>query len=357
MKTIWTLLGTICISSCLAAGCTGKDEEKPHKTRLEAFSDRMATGSRRADTLHRSSHSSDTLIFVSGVEFPEGYDWRQDSLYGTTPGHILLFRNGERVLSIEAGGGAHASTDPDMHHLSGGHIFTEFTDSRKTYIGKDGKDLFSYEGKEYLCGLLTDGENVYTLGQNKDGKGFSLRCNGKVLFMHQEGSICGRMTDNPDYPSGALYTDSGHMYFCYRRPLTSGGHSYAWFIVEDGNETQVYTETDGLYDIRVKNGEIAKTRISSIYARSFEYHDGADYARITWYDNGSMLIWHGSASVPYVKDDPHYFFSAMNGCLYGDDLYIAATPVKEGSRPFIWKNGEEKELDINGFVTAVSVLP
>lgn len=359
MKPFKLILCTAAVSSCIAAGCGGLDDDKPHKSKNEAFSDRFGHINRRTDTLHRGTHGADTLVYIAGVEFDDGYDWKQDSLYGTVEGRILLLKNGTRVLSIDAGPGTHASTDPDRHHLLEGHLFTEFTDSRRTYIGKDGKELFSYEGKEYLCGLVLNGKDLYTLGQDKDGRGFSLRCNGKILFSNAEGCIAGHMGDSPDYPNGALYNDSGHLYFCYRRPLTSGSSSKAWFIVEDGTETQVYTETDGLYDIRVKDGEIVKTRIASGYARTFEYHEGPHSAKVTLYDDGSLFIYGSSSFSSRIMSGPHYFFSSKNACLSGTDFYVAATPAKEGARPFLWKNGAETEIEVNGFVSEVevSVLP
>ena len=41
--------------------------------------------------------SADTIVYVSAVTVPGGYDWRRDSLYGSIPCELLFFRN-DRLL-------------------------------------------------------------------------------------------------------------------------------------------------------------------------------------------------------------------------------------------------------------------
>lgn len=351
-----SLISVIGIS--LIAGCTGNEDDVCHKTRLEAFGDRYRPHTKDSISL-RGSVTPDTAVFICGVEFPPDYDWRRDTSFGNIQARIILMRDGCRVMEIPAGGGSHASTDPDLHHLVDGHVYTEFTYGKGTVIGRDGADLFTYQEKEILRGLMVEGDEVWTLGQYKDKDGFALRRNGVIVMEKENGQVAGRITDRMDYPGGALYRDSGHLYFAYWRPAAAGSMDRAWYIVEDGQETQVQVESSGIYDIRVKDGTVIKTPVTPSHSLYNKYTDGETTVTVVAYSDGSILI-----SYPGMKcDDPekggYYFFSYRNACLSGKTLYLALTPFEKGKAPFLWRNGTVSEIEMNGFVTAVdvSVLP
>ena len=346
----------VCSFSCIR----GKEgDDISHKSRVEAFSDKyrpfLHTGSSGNG---RNSFPPDTVVLLAGVEFPDGYDWRRDTSYGSVSGRIVLFRNGERVVGIEAGGGAHASLDPDRHHLIGGHLYTEFNGNGRTYIGKDGKELFSFEGTESLRGLVIDGEDLYTLGQ-ANGGGLTLRRNGLEIFSRKDAFACGHMYDNYDYPTGALYQDSGHLYFSYWRPETSDSGRKAWFVVEDLTETQMQVGPDEMYDIRVKDGAVSVKATSPQQACQVRLADGENRALVMSYRDRTLLISNTSLGFYTFTEEQYYFFSFRNCDLAGTSLYLAVTPVEEGKSPVLWKNGAVSEIEMNGFVTAVdvSVIP
>lgn len=356
MRRILSTLGTAIFISIICRSCYKYDDSHTHLSKTEAFGDKYKSIRQNGKDSIRTGIPPDTVVLVSGVGFDEGYDWRKDSLYGSASGRIFLLRNGEVVMDIEAGGNSHASTAPDKHHLVGEHLFTEFCDVSGTYIGKDGQELFSYPGRESLRGLVIEGDDVYTLGQGLDGQGLALRRNGETIFASKNGNIAGQMLDDPDYPSGALYMDSGHMYFCYWRPETSGSSRKAWFIVEDCTETQFSTGYEGLLDIRVKEGQVISeplTAKQSIFTRFTEK------CLVIAYQDGTLMI-----AAPYMKHaeitkESFYYFSFRNSSMCGNSLYIALTPFDKGKAPFIWKNGAMYKMDINGFLTgiSVSVLP
>lgn len=347
-------------TSVLTASCFHfKDnDELPHKKKMEAFSDRYCPG-RHSDSLLCENNIMDTTVFIAGVEFPEDYDWRRDTSYGNITGRIVLLKDGVRISEIKAGGGAHASTDPDMHHLVDGHIFTEFTDGSMTYIGRDGTELFSYKGCETLRGLVVDSDEVFTLGQRKDGSGFCLRRNGVEIFSREGAVVAGQMTDDRDYPTGALYRDGGHLYFSYWRPLTTSGGGRAWFIVEDGHETQITTAGDGMFDIRIRDGSVIVKPITSFHAVYVSLSDDEYKALVISYPDRTLLISNDSLGFYTFTEEKYYFFSFWNCDLAGDVLYLAITPLEKGKAPVLWKNGALSEININGFVTAVdvSVIP
>ena len=155
------------------AGCHEKGSGLHH---LEAFRDRYVGSHRDGYIPPPVLQPSDTSVFMTAVEFPPGYDWRRDSSFGEVSGRIVLYRDSVRILEVPAGPGCLACMDADLHHLIDGHLYTESCTSAGTVVSRDGEMLFSYPGRELLCGMLVEGRDVYTLGRDRSGGGFSLRC-------------------------------------------------------------------------------------------------------------------------------------------------------------------------------------
>lgn len=328
------------------AACTAGENGRSY---LEAFPDRF-TGSRRDMKDGRPAPAPmDTVIYVAAVAFPEGYDWRRDTSYGSVQGRLVLYRDGEQALSVHAGAGSRASLDHDLHHLVDGHLYTEYCTEDGTIIGRDGEELFSYPGREFLCGLLVEGNDVLTLGQSRSGGGFSLRRNGGELMSVKEATVASHLQDNSRYPSGALYRDSGHLYFSYFKDEPQGG-GRSWYIVEDGTETRVDAAGEGMFDIRVKEGELSVKAVDA--GRDWWYNDGKRYAWVKTLPSGGLAV-HAPCSVTLIYLDPFYLPSFSNACLAGRHFYMGMNPP-DGGRPWLWKDREKVyELDINGFITAV----
>jgi len=355
MRTIIKIVA-VALAASLSQGCITKGEGSGI-SHLEAFADRYQDSRRDGGGGSSTPVLMDTSVFVTAVEFPEGYDWRRDSSYGAVSGSLALYRDGERILSLPAGPGCRASLDPDLHHLVDGHLYTESCIGGETVIAVDGTDLFSYPGREFLCGLLIEGTDVYTLGQNRSGSGFSLRRNGEELFSSSNGTVSSHISDNPQYPGGALYRDGGHLYFSYCRPLAEGSASRLWFIVEDGRETAVDVDTEGMYDIRVQDGEIRiLPRANGYQWERWSYTDGRWEATVMVYKDGNVIV-----SAPFDPSKRYYLnfsllFSFRNACLSGKHFYIGVNPPDRGESPSLWRDGETSfRLDINGFITSVGV--
>ena len=119
--------------------------------------------------------SIDTTIYFCAVDFPQGYDWRRDSACGNSSATLRIYRNFEPVASFDTGESSCIGTDPDTHHWLNGNLYTEYNLYDQTVISRNGKELFRYEGKEFLKGLLEIDGDIWTLGQNCSGRGFSLR--------------------------------------------------------------------------------------------------------------------------------------------------------------------------------------
>ena len=51
------------------------------------------------------------------------------------------------ILKIPVGDDYMVSDDPDMHRVLNGHLYTDFATDSETILKKDGKPLFSFDGR------------------------------------------------------------------------------------------------------------------------------------------------------------------------------------------------------------------
>ena len=358
----------------------------------------------------------DTAVLVSAVEFPEDYDWQRDTAFGQVDGKILLLRNGERVLEIPAGPSGRASTDPDMHHLVDGHLYTEYTDGSHTYVSRDGESLYTFDGREYLRGLLPLDGKLYTLSQRKDGNGFVLRCDGQTLLDKDNGLVLKSFRDYPDRQSGALYENEGHVCFHYSKGQEQ---EKLWYSVQDLVESQIYVYDGELLDARYFGDDLCV--VSALSGRGLQMtvgrhqdvvqkaanpslsgvslvksgQDVLAVGRIKYIQPGKTslqtCIWSSSGIQAYVDGAYRFVMDAENNIyMYGSDgnggteildshcervstiggmvpysrrvaamlgsrMYLALAPADSSGRTILWSRGKETELILNGFLTDMDV--
>ena len=102
----------------------------------------------------------DTTVWLSAVRFPKDYDWQRDTAYGTAPFELVLYRDFAPELVLSFGPDACFVADPDRHHILSGHLYTERIADGCTRIGRDGRELFRFGQREFLVGLLEDGNDL-----------------------------------------------------------------------------------------------------------------------------------------------------------------------------------------------------
>jgi len=197
-------------------------------------------------------------IYLSGVEYPPEYDWQRDTAYGTVPCNLILFRGKERILTVPAGPEREISPDPDMMRILGGHLYTDYSTATETVIRRDGTELFRYPGRERIVGFLLVGSAVHTLGENRDGEGFSYRIDGKTVFERRSGTILGGQTI-PLFEGGALNRDGGKVWFSYKTAKNV-------YLVGDGVEEVIPVDGEVL-DMRRWGGEIYRLENRDGYGR------------------------------------------------------------------------------------------
>jgi hypothetical protein len=224
-------------------------------------------GRTRSQTVSGKPHDngkpyvSDTSVYLTALEFPRGYDWKKDTLYGKVNCKLVLFKNGSRTLELPAKFDSGISPDPDTHRVIEGYLYTDYCTDGETIISRDGRSLFHYQGEELMSGFLVKDGDVYTLGQDRSGHGFSFRKNGKSILKKENGEIMGGMYDSA-YENGALYESGGHLYFSYYNTSISGKTvEKKYFLVEDGVAVRIDSEKvyDEIYDLRMSGGVLYKT--------------------------------------------------------------------------------------------------
>lgn len=320
----------------------------------------------------------DTSIFISAVRCEPGYDWRRDTAYGVSSSELLLMHNGEVIVRVPTSAAAHVCTDPDMHHIIGGHLYTEFSNGSRTYIGCDGKELFSFEGREFLKGLCEKDGRIYTLSEKRTGKGFTLRKDGDIIMSVLSGELLGSFNE-PSYRStGALYIDDGRLCFAY----SSGSPaSSQYYLIRDGEETSAPVAGTNVLDIRSVLGKdiVIRTSASGLTwtsARIWPESDGYLIAGDLLY-NGSQcsgildtrsgnFTWLGARGMHiYYKDgkfaalnpastEGNLFFPGQCADMLGARLAKVMTPLDTGEPPFLDTGEEIEEFDgFNGFLTGL----
>ncbi len=295
----------------------------------------MEDPSQEADPAQRL----DTAVYFSAVEFPSGYDWRKDSACGNSSAMLRLYRNYEPYASFQTGECKGIGTDPDTHHWVDGNLYTEYNLYGRTVISKNGTELFRYDDQEFLKGLLVLGDDVWTLGQNSKGKGFSLRCNGEAVLTDTQGIIFGDLTSSSHE---GLYVDSGKICFCYQRETVS---SYNLYTVTD-SEVLLYTSrTQKVHDMVIANGVV-----------SIIHSSGG----VTIYENGynTMQVGGNTAEVDNAwlcaRESPPLMCLALKG--KGEQEYLvwdkdAARSIGEGWQIYMYpqEDASFKYVKFSGF--------
>ena len=185
-------------------------------------------------------------IYMTAVRYPDGYAWQEDTCAVDGPVWIDLYRDGTLVRSVPAGGSVH----PDMHRYMGGHLYSDCSIGTETVVSRDGEELFRFEGRESLRGFLVREDGVHTLGQDRDGEGFTYRVDGRIVFRSETGTVLGS-PDEPGAPGGALSEYADNVSYVCRLP-SERGPQYRVMLggevlhtLQDGNGVRAYCFLNG----------------------------------------------------------------------------------------------------------------
>ena len=181
-----------------------------------------------------SGQESVQTCYMTVLDYQKGYDWRADCERESVKCSLVVYVNGAPVMKIPVGSEYHVSADADTHRIIDGHLYTDYSTDSETIIKMDGKEIFRYPGRESLCGLEVHDEDVYTLGQNRDGDGFTFRKNGEMLLERVMGSVLSPMRSWDDSLS-----------FVYLDHISSAdGDIGRYYAVRNGKVSQIAVRED-----------------------------------------------------------------------------------------------------------------
>ena len=241
-KPVFFLLCLV-LSSCI------RDTLFPGTPRYSHENGRPGHAADSTDALPPGPH-----IYLTAVRFPDGFAWEEDTCAVDGPVWIDLYRDGKLVRSIPAGTAVHA----DMHRFRNGHLYTDFSSGEETVVCQDGLELFRFSGREALRGFLVREDGVHTLGQDRDGDGFTYRIDGRAVFRSEAGLVCG----DPCTPgrSGGALTEEGEWVFYAYGVNTDGAAEYS--ILRNGEQYRTLPKGTGgtVLDIQVIRDKVYRIR-------------------------------------------------------------------------------------------------
>lgn len=136
--------------------------------------------------------------YVTCLDYPEGYDWRADREKGSVKCSLVVYSDGVPVMKVPVGDDYEVSSDPDMHRIVSGHLITDYATASETVVKMDGMERFRYPAREIMAGVIVKEDDIYTLGQSRSGDGFSLRLNGEIILERASGYVLGALYEDND---------------------------------------------------------------------------------------------------------------------------------------------------------------
>lgn len=350
-----------------------------------------------------------TVWYLTGVDYPEGYDWRADAEVGTVKCSLVVYANGVPMMKVPAGDAYETSSAPDMHRVIDGDLYTDYSSDSTTVIKKNGKLLFRYPGREMMVGMAVDGDDVYTLGQSRSGRGFSYRKNGELLFEHPSGSLFDHFEKSA---SGCSFAYSEEIslseriverYYIYsedsvRQIAVREDVKKVWDVIITDGDVQYLASLVGISNPVSVSGDDSMTALevsqgSSVRSCRFVHGMPDVVEGVVRQSTGVMTsyIWRSSAV------DTMFPLGLMvsSMCSWDDGICCTLTRQKEGAgmisrcgelfqvpvgysvmgaspiavvdgilhvgltssiegRPAVWKDGEVHPLDFNGFISTIT---
>lgn len=233
------LLAAACIREPLFPG-TPRSSHEPHVGH-------RTDSSARTDVVPPGEH-----VYLTAVRFPDGFAWQEDTCAVEGTVWIDLYRDGDLVRSVPAGGSIH----PDMHRCAGGHLYADRSGDSTTVVSRDGAELFRFAGREAIRGFLVREDGIHTLGQDRDGDGFTYRVDGRVVHRSETGRVLGG-TDRPGAKGGALTEDGEYVFYACRLPSERGKKHV---VMRDAEVFRTLQEDDDILAFDFVGGKACRVR-------------------------------------------------------------------------------------------------
>lgn len=346
--------------------------------------------------------------YVTGFDYPEGYDWMSDPEAGSVKCSLVVYANAVPMFKVPVGNEYQTSADPDMHRMIGGDLYTDYSTDSLTVIKKNGKHLFSYSGREMIVSMHVDSTGVYTLGQARNGIGLTFRRDGELLYRQVWGQVLGQLS-----PSGKAFAFAEKVHGI-------GKEIERYYIYDEGEVFQVGVRDDvaKIWDVVKCNGKIHylatltginyPVHVSEDGMQVLDFPSGSTFRSCSFlrgcadvviegvYDNfagmmtsrlwrngvleltcpAGMTLWapyieHGGVSGILIQqmtggqkiyrsgevyDMPEGYTVMGTAPLAMVDgiLHVGMTSI-DGGIPAVWQDGEMRSLGFNGYISSISV--
>ncbi len=350
------------------------------------------------------------VVYVTAMDYPDGYNWKVDREKGTVRCSLVVYADGVPKMKVPVGDEYEVSSDPDMHRMMDGHLYTDFSTDSETVIKKDGKDAFRYSGREMICDMIEYEGDIYTLGHSRTGNGFTYRKNGEIILERRNGRSFGR-----------LHKDGDSISFAFAESVDSAeGEWERYYMAVDGevSQTAVRDDVRKVWDIVPVDGETCylasvvgisapvlfisgemkalnmpeSSRMLTcrilpsegiLCAEGLCQRDNKPLTSGLWREDGQVYLFADGMTVSSVCTGGDGVCCVLNssslmkkGVIYrcgetysmplgygsvgGDSavvidgiLHVGLSSLT-GAGPLIWKDGQTSPLKINGFISTVS---
>ena len=350
-----------------------------------------------------------TVCYMTAMDYQKGYDWRADESREMVKCSLVVYEEGTPVMKVPVGEAYEVSPDPDRHRIIGGHLYSDYSTAAETVVKCDGRQLFRYPGREYICGMEIMDNDLYSLGQPMDGSGIVLRRNGEIILSRERAELVGELINDRDSLCFA---------FC-EQVIGSGKSLYRYYASVNGKVAQVAVREDikMVWDILVRHDRIVYVAslvgigkpvvvdgdrliqlslpagMSLVSCKVFEagasvgvegicrFRNGV-HCEIVWLDGNRLCVYIGKGKISALKSYDDGVFFVMNppdrdasGSIYrsgelldmpagytvmGDDCVIVKDGILhvglsslDGRKPIVWKDGIVDSLDINGYISGL----
>lgn len=349
-----------------------------------------------------------SVWYVTGFDYPDGYDWMSDPDAGTVKCSLVVYANAVPMLKVPVGKEYQTSADPDMHRMIRGDLYTDYSTDSLTVIKKNGKHLFSYPGREMIVSMHVDSTGIYTLGQSRSGSGLTFRRDGELLYNHARGHVLGQLS-----PSGNAFAFAEKVHGI-------GKEIERYYLYDNGEVLQVGVRDDvtRIWDVVQYKGKVHY--LASLIGINYPVHVSDDGMQVLDFPAGSTFrscaflracedlviegvydtvagkmssrLWRNGVleltspagmtlCTPYVAEggvsgilvpqasggqkiyrsgelyDIPDGYTAMGTsplAMVDGILHVGLTAI-DGGGPVVWQDGEIKKLGFNGYIASVSV--
>lgn len=346
------------------------------------------------------------VCYMTAVDYLKDYDWRADQSKETIRCSLVVYADGSPIMKVPVGADCNVSSDPDMHRIVSGHLYTDYPSHGETIIKKDGTLLFSYPGEERIVGMHVRDADVYTLGESRSGEGFSFRKNGETIVLREKGTLLGRLNHDGDSLSFAFYDEIRNVDGNNRRYYSVYGNKVSQIALREDllSVWDVFRERDDIIYVASLAGISQPVIVAGKEMFALDMPKGTSMTSCTLFKSGEKIgvegvcrtitgarfggIWLNgerlaifpNLTVSALCTDDYGVYCALNpqdvsspgkiyrageifdmppgyGCMSGHSLTVTAGIMQvglsslKGKKPLVWKDGQIDSVRVNGYIS------